>query len=382
MTRRVCVVVTARPSYSRIKTALAAIRERDDLELQLVVSASALLDKFGMAVAQMEADGFLPHRKVYTLIEGDSPTTMAKTTGMGLLELPSVFEELRPDVVVTIADRYETLATAVAASYMNIPLCHVQGGEVTGSIDDKVRHAVTQLADLHLVSTRGARERVVAIGAIPEQVVVTGCPSIDLASEVLHAPELDFNPTEQYGGVGAEIDYRRPFVVVLQHPVTTEFGEARQQVAATLEAVHATGIQALWFWPNPDAGTDGTANGIRSFRESNPDAAIRFFKNFEPHDFLRLVGRSVAIVGNSSCGIREASFLGAPAINIGTRQAGRERGHNVHDVEYDAEEIRRAISAAASNPTPTRSDVYGDGRAGHRIAASLAEADLLPGDSR
>ena len=159
MKRKVCVVVTARPSYCRIKTALRAIQEHPDLELQLVVAASALLDRYGTAVRTIEEDGFQIAARVYMVLEGENLATMAKTTGLGLLELATVFDNLKPDVVVTVADRYETLATAVAASYMNIPLAHVQGGEVTGSIDEKVRHAVTKLSDLHLVATKVARER-------------------------------------------------------------------------------------------------------------------------------------------------------------------------------------------------------------------------------
>src|SRR5262245_7906581 len=175
MKRKVCVVVTARPSYSRIKTALRAIKEHPDLELQVVVAASALLDRFGSAINYIERDGFTISARVYMVLEGGNLATMAKTTGLGLVELATVFDNLRPDVVVTIADRYETLATAVAASYMNIPVAHVQGGEVTGSIDEKVRHAVTKLADLHLVSSTKAAERIVRMGEEPSTVYVTGC---------------------------------------------------------------------------------------------------------------------------------------------------------------------------------------------------------------
>src|SRR5437667_8997789 len=202
MTRKVCVVVTARPSYSRIKSALQAINAHPDLQLQLVVGASALLDRYGTAARYIENDGFEIAARVYMVLEGENLATMAKTTGLGLLELATVLDNLRPDVVVTVADRYETLATAVAAAYMNLPLAHVQGGEVTGSIDEKVRHAVTKLADLHLVSTALAAERVIRMGEDPEMVFVTGCPSIDLACEILRNPALELHPLEKYGGVG------------------------------------------------------------------------------------------------------------------------------------------------------------------------------------
>src|SRR5215813_5339094 len=226
MKRKVCVVVTARPSYSRIKTALKAIQEHPDLELQLVVAASALLERYGSAVRYIEDDGFTISARVYMVLEGENLASMAKTTGLGLLELATVFDNLRPDVVVTVADRYETLATAVAASYMNIPVAHVQGGEVTGSIDEKVRHSVTKLADLHLVSTRKAAERVIQMGEEPATVFVTGCPSIDLAANVLAQPALDFDPFQKYGGVGSKLELASGYVVVMQHPVTTEYESA------------------------------------------------------------------------------------------------------------------------------------------------------------
>ena len=171
MARKVCVLVTARPSYSRIKTALHAIKQHADLELQLVVAASALLDRYGMAVRDIEQDGFEIKTRVHMVLEGGNLAAMAKTTGLGMLELATVFDNLKPDVVVTVADRFETIATAVAASYLNIPVAHVQGGEVTGSIDEKVRHAVTKLADLHFVASRNAAERVIRMGEDPAKSV-------------------------------------------------------------------------------------------------------------------------------------------------------------------------------------------------------------------
>src|SRR3954452_9150324 len=200
--RKICVVVTARPSYSRIRTALTAIQNHADLELQLVVAASALLDRYGNAIQAIERDGFPISARVYMVLEGENLVTSAKSTGLGLVELATVFDNLKPDAVVTIADRYETLANAVAASYMNIPVVHVQGGEVTGSIDEKVRHAVTKLSNLHLVSTEQAAERVIRMGEISERVFVTGCPSVDLAVEILEEPKLSFDPFTKYGGVG------------------------------------------------------------------------------------------------------------------------------------------------------------------------------------
>jgi UDP-hydrolysing UDP-N-acetyl-D-glucosamine 2-epimerase len=369
--RKVCVVITARPSYSRIKTALTAINSHPDLELQLVIAASALLDRYGNASRVIEEDGFTIAARVYSVLEGENPAAMAKTTGLGLLELATTFQNLQPDMVVTVADRYETLSTAIAAAYMNIPVVHIQGGEVTGSIDEKVRHAVTKLADVHLVSTERAAERVIKMGETPESVHVTGCPSIDLAVEVLERPGLDFDPTEKYGGIGASVDCSNGYLVVMQHPVTTEYSLARQHVLETLHTVRKSQMPALWFWPNVDAGSDGTSNGIRMFRETEKPDNIRFFKNMMPTDFLRLLHNSKCLVGNSSVGIRECSFLGVPVVNIGSRQSGRDRGTNVMDVNYDREEIDDAIRHHLGNGRYPNDHLYGDGKAGARIAHCL-----------
>jgi UDP-hydrolysing UDP-N-acetyl-D-glucosamine 2-epimerase len=374
--RKICVVVTARPSYSRIRTALKAIDEHPDLELQLVVAASALLERYGNAIQAIEHDGFTPAARVYMVLEGENLVTSAKSTGLGLVELATVFDNLKPDAVVTVADRYETLANAVAASYMNIPVVHVQGGEVTGSIDEKVRHAVTKLANLHLVSTEMARERVIRLGEDPDTVVLTGCPSIDIAADVASRPQLDFDPFEKYGGVGPGADLSQGYLVVMQHPVTTEYDDARQQVDATLYAVKDMGLPVLWFWPNVDAGSDGTSKGIRVFREREKPEQFHFFRNMFPEDFLRLLCGASAIVGNSSVAIRECSYLGVPAVNIGSRQQGRERGRNVIDVDHDHAAIADAIRQHLDNGRPSPDHLYGDGQAGARIAETLATAEL------
>lgn len=377
MRRKICVVVTARPSYSRIRTALHAINANPNLELQLVAAASTLLNQYGNAVRFMEQDGFNISSKVYMVVEGENLTTMAKTTGLGLLEIATTFDNLKPDLVVTIADRYETIATAIAASYMNIPLVHIQGGEITGTIDEKVRHAVTKLADIHMVSTQKAAENVIRMGENPKSVHVTGCPSIDIAANVLKKPELDFDPFAKYGGVGSIFDMQKNgYLVVMQHPVTTEYEKAREQIAETLYAVKETGLPAFWFWPNVDAGSDGTSKGIRMFRENENPSNIHFFRNMESEDFLRLVYNSRCIVGNSSVGIRETSFLGVPSVNIGTREAGRERGRNVMDVDYDRVQICEAIRAQVMNGRYPSDPLYGRGDAGQQIANILAETPL------
>ena len=375
--RKICVVVTARPSYSRIKTALKAIKDHPNLELQLVVAASALLDRYGSAVNYINNDGFDITAKVFNILEGENLTAAAKTTGIGILELSTVFDNHKPDIVVTIADRFETMATAIAASYMNIPLAHIQGGEVTGNIDEKVRHSITKLADYHYVASKGAEERVLRLGENKDFVVNTGCPSIDIAAEVAKNPAFDFDPLVKYGGVGSNIEVNKDYIVVMQHPVTNEYAESRNHIDQTLQAIRDLKIPTFWFWPNVDAGSDGTSKGIRTFREKNRPENIHFFKNMEPQDFLRLLVNSRCLIGNSSVGIRECAYLGVPVVNIGSRQNRRDRGENVKDVNYSASEIKGAIEEWLRSERPKPSHVYGGGDAGIKIAQELTKVPLI-----
>ena len=368
--RRICVVVASRANYARIKSVLRAVDEHEELELQIVAAASTLLERFGNSVNVMEEDGFKPDALIRLIIEGENPTTMAKSTGLGLLELPTVFEMLDPDIVVTVADRFETIATAISAAYMNIPVAHTQGGEVSGSIDESVRHAVTKLAHVHFPATELSARRVISMGEDPETVFNVGCPSIDLVA----GTDLGIRKQllEQFGGTGSVIDPEKPFLLMMQHPVTTEFGQGFEQINATLDAVAAIGMQALVFWPNVDAGSEEVAKGIRQFREKGRANGFHFFRNLPPEVFVKLMAHCECMVGNSSAALREGAFLGTPAVTIGSRQQGRETGQNVVRAGHDSDEIAEAIRAQVSHGRYERDELFGDGTAGQKIADVLA----------
>ncbi|HEX8358012.1 MAG TPA: UDP-N-acetylglucosamine 2-epimerase, partial [Segetibacter sp.] len=288
----------------------------------------------------------------------------------------NVFYKLKPDMVMVIADRFETISVSIAAAYQNIPLVHIQGGEITGSIDEKVRHANTKFADIHLVCNKKARETVIKLGEDPEYVFNTGCPSIDLAAEIIESPALNFDPYKKYGGLGLKPNYKNGYVVVMQHPVTTEFNEAKFQIEETLEAVKEIKKPVFWFAPNADAGSDAVSQCIRNIRSNPSYSHVHFFDNMMPTDFLRLVYNADCLVGNSSMGIRECSFLGIPVVNIGTRQSGRERGRNIIDVEHDKNKIIEAIEYWQKHERPEQSFVYGAGDAGKKMADVLATVPL------
>lgn len=370
MKRKICVVVASRANYGRIKTVLQAIKNHPDLDLQLIVGASALLYRFGKVIDVIKRDGFDVVAQIYSIVEGENLTTMAKSVGLGVIELATQFENLKPDFVLTVADRFETMATAIAASYMNIPVAHTQGGEMTGSIDESVRHAITKLSHLHFTATEAARYRVIQMGENPEFVFNTGCPSIDAIAHIdLSLPEDIF---VRYGGVGQPLVSSMPYLVVLQHPVTTEYGVGLQQIRETLEAVKRVGMQTAWLWPNVDAGSDDISKGLRVFREQHQGLPIHFFRNFSVEDYARLIYNCACLIGNSSSGIREGAYLGVPAVNVGSRQQNRERGRNVTDVGYDWKEIKEAIERQVAHGRYAPDTMYGDGSSGGQIAELLA----------
>lgn len=375
--RKVCIVIGSRANYSSIKSVMRAIKLHSDLRLQLIVAASALLDRFGSVVDIIEADGFEADAKVTMIVEGETPATMAKSTGLGLLELPTMFEMLKPDVVVSVGDRFETMSTAVAAAYMNIPVAHTMGGEISGTIDESIRHAVTKLAHVHFPANDAAAERIIRMGEHPDTVHTVGCPRIDLVAEIAHAtggiPHAEMLNRD---GVGAHIDVTRPFLLVNQHPVTTEYGHGKEHIWETMMALHELQMPAIMLWPNVDAGSEDIATGMRTFREKVKPEYIRFYKNFPIETYVRLMLLCACAVGNSSAPIREGAFLGVPAVNIGTRQMGRDRGPNVIEVGYDRQEIVDGIRRQIAHGRYRSDHLYGDGQAGGRIADLLARVPL------
>ncbi len=374
--RNICIVVTARPSYARVKTLLNAIKKHPKLKLSLIVTGSALLDKYGSVINVIKKDGFEPTSIVHILIEGESLLTSAKSTGLGIIELSNTFHNLKPDIVISIADRYETMATAIASSYQNIPVAHIQGGEVTGSIDEKVRHSVTKLSDFHFVSNKDAADRIIKMGENKKNVYISGCPSIDLA-KAIENKKVKKNIRLPLKGVGHDVVLDEPYLVVMQHPVTYEWDKAFDHINMTLSAIHELNIQTIWFWPNVDAGSDDSSRAIRIFRENKINNKIRFVKNLPPEEFLILLKSSLCLVGNSSVGIRECSYLGIPVVNIGTRQDGRKRGENVLDVTYDKKTIKNAILNQIEKKKLKKNTIYGNGVAGKFIADVLSKVDLI-----
>lgn len=381
--KRVCVVVNSRANYARIKSFMAAADKSASLELKLLVGASGILDRFGDVSKIIRNDGFVIDGLIHSVVEGSAPVAMAKSTGLGIIETSTHLETIRPDFVVTVADRYETLATAVAASYMNIPLVHTQGGEVSGSIDESVRHAITKLAHIHFVATIKSRENVRRLGEEDHRIVVTGCPAIDLVANLPKELKYPVGATGNY--VGDTVSLRDPFVLVAQHPVTYEYASASQQISQTFEAVSKLvedGFGVVWFWPNIDAGSDNISRQLRRYREAGKAKSIMFIKNLDPEDYGILLSRAACVIGNSSSGIRECNFLGVPSVNIGNRQLNREQGANVVNVDVNAKDIYRAAQKQIKVGAFPGETIFGSGDAGERMARHLESVDEVRLDKK
>ena len=376
MKRKICVVVTARASYSRVKSIMTAIKNRKDSELQVVTTCSANYEEFGNVAEIMEKDGFKIDEKIYSYVGAYSLACAPQTTGLTLMKLSEVFERLKPDIVITNGDRYETMATAVCAAYMNIMLAHIQGGDVTGNIDEKVRHAITKLADIHFATSETSYKRLLLLGEDPQKVFMFGCPAIDLVRDIYGLEKLDFNPFEKYKNFGNMNRMPDKYYVVMQHPTTTQPEKARQNFEQTLAAIKKLNMPTFIFFPNADASASELKSAIEDFYHDNPDLPIHFFYNMQPEDFIKFIYKSQCLIGNSSVGIRECAYLGIPVVNVGDRQANRERGCNVIDVDYNADAVYDAVKKWETLVRPEQSLIYGDGGAGKKIADTLASVEI------
>jgi UDP-hydrolysing UDP-N-acetyl-D-glucosamine 2-epimerase len=366
--RKICVAVLSRANYGRSKTILHQIQSRPELELQVIVGASANVERFGNVAKIIEADGFPISESLHFSVEGDSTLAMVQTCGLGIIQIGAALERLKPDVVVTIADRYETMATSIAATYQNICLAHVQGGEITGSIDESVRHAITKLANIHFPATEKSRENIIRLGEDPRFVHNVGCPSIDILKQYDSTRQLP----SPLPGVGADIDLAKPYLLVVQHPVTSDYEKASAHVDQTISAVVEIGTQAIWLWPNIDAGADSISKQLRRLREKRPDVPIRFIKNLPVDDYNEILRNAACTLGNSSSFIREGCYLGTPGVIVGNRQNMREHGQNVLFVSPFHKEILLAIRKQLGKRYPG-SALFGRGLAGARIAEILSQ---------
>ena len=368
--RKLCLPITTRGNYAKLKPVLIGALDCPDLTPQVILAGGAILPKYGN-IAQTMENKFEISRKIPFIIEGENLLSMAKSAGIALSEFATAFENIKPDIVMVVGDRYETLSIVIAASFMNIPVAHLEGGEVSGSIDESIRHAITKLSHLHFPCSQEAKERIIKLGEAEETVFTVGATSLDsmVAADLNDLSELA--ESQKTIGVGPILNLDNGYLVVLYHPVTTEYGNLRQNVDDLIEAINILSFPTIWLWPNMDAGSDVLSNVLRSFREIMNPSFIHFFKSLPIEIFGPLLNNCRCVIGNSSAGIRESAFLGVPSVNVGTRQQGRERGRNVMDVKGSKDEIVQAIKKQIAHGKYESDKIYGDGRAGQRIVNIL-----------
>ncbi len=372
--KKICIIVASRANYSSIKSALKNINNSKKLELQLILCASAINDKFGNIEDLIKKDKLKINQKLDFLHTGNSPESMVKTTSLGMIELSNAFKILKPDLVLTVGDRHETMATVISAAYMNIPIAHTMGGEISGSIDESIRHAITKFSHLHFAATLQSYKRIIKLGEKESTVFLTGCPRIDLIDDV---DAKNFNKNIFNSGVGEKIDISKKFLLVSFHAVTTEFGLAEVQMTKILNIIRSLEIQSIVLWPNSDAGTDDIAKSIRKFREKGFDKKMHFFKNIPVDDYIFLMKQTSCLVGNSSSGIREGSYIGTPVVNVGSRQNDREQGKNVINVNFDENLIAKSILKQINHGIYNKSTLNGQGNAGIKITKILENLEKI-----
>jgi len=345
-------------------------------KLQIAVGSSALTYRYGNVQNELRRWGFRPDVVIPTVIEGGEHLGMAKTAALGMLEFATAFNNLKSDYIVVRGDRFEILPIATAAAYLNKAVVHLEGGDVSGSIDESVRHAVTKLAHVHFVTNKEAKGRLIKMGERREMVWDVGSLDIDFLKKIRLKEKLDDKVVNEHG-VGSELDLASKYMVVIFNPVTSEANEARWQTRELLGAVHSMKMQAVWIWPNLGAGAEGIAKKIREWQvRQGSSHRIRFIRYLPPEDFSRVVYNSSVVVGNSSTGIKECGWMGVPVVNVGTRQEGRLRGRNVKDVEHGRAEIGRAISEQSSKDRYQQSNLYGNGDSAKEIVRVLKEVEV------
>ena len=333
MKRTICVQTGTRAEYGLLKQIINRIQNNSNLKLQLLVIGMHLSKEFGYTIQEIEKDGFHIDIKINTLNKSDTGKGMAEYIGESIIQIAKALEQLKPDIYLVLGDRSETLAGTIAASCINIPVAHIHGGEISGSVDESFRHAITKLAHLHFTATEQSKKRIIIMGEDPSRIFVVGAPGLENISHTLKKKKII---AEKIG-----LDLRPPILLVIQHPVVTEIVEAEQQIIETLEAIVKLQYQTILIYPNADPGGRRMIQVIEQYSKKYP--FIKTYKSLPRDDYLTLLSTVSVMIGNSSSGIIEAPSFNLPVINIGTRQKGRERANNIIDVGYNKQQIEKAI---------------------------------------
>ena len=368
-TRKVFVVVERRADYSRFQPILTEMQKDPFFEIYLVVTGICLLDIHGKDVDYIRNDGFEINAEIemFTKDRPDTGGEMVRSMARVMSALVDELEKAKPDIVLSGFDIGANMAVTVAAAHMNIPVAHIQGGEVTGSIDESIRHAMSKFSHIHFPATELSRQRLIRMGEEPKNIYVVGCPSIDVICET---PTVNIETLEKY----FNLDFTQLILLMIQHPVTTEAHDSFNQIKETVDAIKEVGIRTVVLLPNNDAGYSRIIDYIKS-------SDLKWYPSLPTEMFINLYRNVNALIGNSSSGIHETPTIGIPAINIGSRQQGRERAANVIDVPNEKYAIIAGIKKALYdtdfvNMVKGLENPYGDGTSAQKIVNILKTVPL------
>lgn len=370
--RKICVVTGSRAEYGLLKPVMKAIARSKKLILQVLAMGMHLVPEFGETMKEIKKDGFNIDGLVKMTASRDTKEAMAQSIGRGIIGITDSLAEIKPDIVLILGDRMEALSAVIAAVYMNIILAHVHGGDSPrAGLDEYARHAITKLSHIHFPATEKSANRIIKMGEDYQRVHVVGAPGLDsiLKEKLISRSRL----ANKY-----KLDLSKPLLLIVQHSVTTEVEDAERQMRETMEAIKEIGIQSVAIYPNADAGGRRIIKIIEEYRKF---PFIQIYKNLPHLDYLSLMKLASVMVGNSSSGIIETPSFSLPAVNIGTRQEGRERANNVIDVDYSKNQIKKTIKEMLDNRKlrerlKKSKNPYGDGKASERIIKVLENIEL------
>jgi GDP/UDP-N,N'-diacetylbacillosamine 2-epimerase (hydrolysing) len=372
MKQKILYISGSRADYGLMRSVLSAIHLIPSMELHVAVTGMHLMPEFGYTLEEIKRDDYSCH-VINAIHHEDTKGSMALFIGHFIQEFVPLVKNLKPDVILVLGDRGEMLGGAIVGAYMGIPVVHIHGGEVTSTVDEFARHAITKLSHIHLPATEESAQRIIKMGEDPRHVFVVGAPGLDQIRLIQSAPTK--GTIDRY-----HIDPGTPVIIVLQHPVPLEPGDPAFQMDQTLKAVCDLNCQIFVIYPNADAGGRAMIEVIKNYESHNN---IRTFQSLDHQDFLNLLKISSVLVGNSSSGIIEAPSFGVPAVNIGSRQHGRQKGDNIIDTGYNSHEIAKAIDRALNDndfkrKVKTANNPYGVGDSSRKIVEILETIVITP----
>ena len=365
--RTICIIASSRATYGYKRNIIKKLQKEKNIDLKVIVTGMHLSKDHGYSIKDLYADNVKIYKKININIKKDIKHHHVKSLSTEISKLSSIYNKIKPSIVLVTGDRAEMFAAAFAAVYMGIPVAHIQAGDLSGHIDGSVRHAITKLSHLHFASCEDSAQRVKKLGEQNFRIFNTGAPQIDDFHDKIKIKEKDFK--KKY-----KIDFKKKIFLIIYHPVLFELNDVKKQITDILNAVNKFDeFQKIVIYPNIDVGNKTIIN---QFNKMKKNSNFLFFENFKRDEFIYLLSKSYILIGNSSCGILEASSFKLPVINIGTRQRGRLQPQNVLNAKNSSSEIIKAIKYVLKNKSYIKKvkkckNPYGDGKSSDRIVNIL-----------